>query len=454
MSSPHVLVFPFMAKGHAIPLLQLTRFLLRHSATVTLVTTPGNRPFICHCLSDTTATIIDIPFPQDVQGIPPGVESTDKLPDISLWLDLATATKLMQPHFEQMLESLPPISFMITDFFLSWTLDSANKFSIPRLPFYPMGIFAFLLPRLVSQKRFFKEDEGIKIVDFPWIRLKKEDFDPVFIDPEGVKGTRAYDFTLEAVKATSKSYGIVVNSFYELESVFSDFWNTNIGPPVWCFGPLPLAEPPKIKQANYQTPWWISWLDHMHEEGKSVLYVAFGTQAEISPTQFREIQTGLEESGVNFVWVVRNNGTQIEEVFEERVRNRGIVVREWVDQREILEHESVRGFLCHCGWSSLMEGICAKVPILALPLMWEQPLNAKLVVEVAGIGLRVERDDGLAKAAKELMEGKAGEEVRKKVEKIGSAAARAVKEGGSSWKALNRLISELHGAHCILDTKI
>ncbi|KAL2253103.1 UNVERIFIED_CONTAM: UDP-glycosyltransferase 90A2 [Sesamum indicum] len=186
----------------------------------------------------------------------------------------------------------------------------------------------------------------------------------------------------------------------------------------------------------------------MREAGKPVLYVAFGTQVEISQAQFREIQIGLEKSRVNFLWLVRKN--ELDEGFEERVKSRGTVVKEWVDQREILEHETIRGFLCHCGWSSVMESICGKVPILAWPMTWDQPLNARMVVDVAGVGLRVKGCNGfveskaLAKAAKELMEGSAGKEVRKKAEEVGDAAVKAVEEGGSPWKALDQLINELN----------
>ncbi|KAL2544802.1 UDP-glycosyltransferase 90A1 [Forsythia ovata] len=95
-----------------------------------------------------------------------------------------------------------------------------------------------------------------------------------------------------------------------------------------------------------------------------------------------------------------------------------MLVKEWVDQREILEHSSVQGFLSHCGWNSVMESICANVPILAWPMMAEQPLNAKMVVEEIGIGLRVETSDGSMngfvkweKLVKELMEGEMGKEL-------------------------------------------
>jgi len=129
------------------------------------------------------------------------------------------------------------------------------------------------------------------------------------------------------------------------------------------------------------------------------------------------------------------------------------MVTEWVDQREILSHGSVEGFLSHCGWNSVVESICAKVPILAWPMMADQHLNARMVVEEIKIGLRVETCDGsvrgfvkwegLEKPIRELMEGEKGKEGRKKVKEIGEAAINAVKEGGSSWQTLNELIHEL-----------
>ncbi|CAN1320439.1 UDP-glycosyltransferase 90A1 [Linum perenne] len=99
------------------------------------------------------------------------------------------------------------------------------------------------------------------------------------------------------------------------------------------------------------------------------------------------------------------------------------MVREWVDQREILSHPSVKGFLSHCGLNSMMESVSAGVPILAWPMQAEQPLNARMVSEEIKVGLRVEtcdrsikgfvKSEGLSKMVKELMEGEKGKEVRK-----------------------------------------
>ncbi|KAJ0564090.1 putative trans-zeatin O-beta-D-glucosyltransferase [Helianthus annuus] len=64
----HVLLFPFMAKGHTIPILDLARLLLRRNATVTLFTTPANRQYVSASLSDTPTTIITLPFPDNIRA--------------------------------------------------------------------------------------------------------------------------------------------------------------------------------------------------------------------------------------------------------------------------------------------------------------------------------------------------------------------------------------------------
>lgn len=444
----HVVLFPFMSKGHTVPIFDLARILLSRKISITIFTTPANHPFFSDSLSDTNINIIEIPFPQNVQGVPPGVESTDKLPSMSLFPNFVIAAKLMKPHFEKALESLPPVTFMITDGFLGWTLDSANKFGIPRLVYYGMSAFsgAMSISAASVLRTQVADDEPFEVPDFPWIKLTRNDFDLSFREAE----RPLFDCIMEAVMATSKSYGLLVNSFHELESVYVDYSNRISSPKSLCIGPFcALHEPPKEKQGISEKPSYIKWLDGMLEQGKQVLYVAFGTQAEISPEQLKEIKIGLKKSEVNFLWVIRRTIDEVDDGFKDRVKNRGRVVTEWVDQREILSHASVQGFLSHCGWNSVIESICAKVPILAWPMMADQHLNARMVVEEMKIGVRVETCDGfvkwegLEKPIKELMEGEKGKEAMKKVNEIGEAAISAVKEGGSSWQTLNELIREL-----------
>ncbi|KAH7850587.1 hypothetical protein Vadar_000240 [Vaccinium darrowii] len=454
-SKPHIVLFPFMSKGHTIPLLHLARLLLHRNITVTVFTTPANRPFISDSLSDTDASIVELPFPQNIDGVPAGVESTDKLPSMSLFVPFATATKLMQPDFEESLETLPYITCIVSDGFLGWTLKSANRFGIPRLVFYGMNNYTKAVVGVVMKNGLVSgpelDDEPFAVTDFPWIKLTRNDFEEPFNlrEPKGPH----MDFVMEQIDATSRSYGLLTNSFYELEALYVNYCNRESQPKSWCIGPLCLAEVTKTEPCPYQKSNWLQWLDQKLAEGSSVLYVAFGSQAEISSSQLREIAVGLEESKVNFLWVTRKSESELGNGFKESVKERGLVVREWVDQMAILRHESVQGFLSHCGWNSVLESVCAKVPILAWPMMAEQHLNARMVVEEIKVGLRVEtsngsvrgfvKSEGLKKTARELMEGEMGIEVRKNVKEFGEAAKKAVEEGGSSWHTLNKLIDEL-----------
>ncbi|XVF38094.1 hypothetical protein REPUB_Repub20aG0068400 [Reevesia pubescens] len=457
-SSHHVVLFPFLAKGHTIPILHLARLLLRRGIAVTVFTTPGNRPFIAKSLAHTSASIIDIPYPENIPEIPAGVESTDALPSIlSLFVPFCRGTKLMQPEFERKLQSLLPVSFMVSDGFLWWTLESATKFGFPRLVFNGSSQYASSLIKAVVVSRLLlgpeSDNELITVTQFPWIKVNKNDFDPEISKPD--PNSPRMELLLDQVKTLTNSYGYVVNSFYEMEKTFIDSWNSEERLKVWCVGPLCLAEPPKVEHEDQNKPSWIKWLDQKLNQGCSVLYVAFGSEAEISSEQLKEIAIALEESKVNFLWVIRESKeSELDEGFEEKVKERGVVVKEWVDQREMLMHQSVEGFLSHCGWNSVLESICAGVPILAWPMLSDQPLNARMVVEEIKAGLRVETCDGtvrgfvkwegLMKMVKELMEGEMGKEVRKKVKELADLAKMAMKENsGSSWKTLDLLINEL-----------
>ncbi|GAB2246490.1 hypothetical protein Droror1_Dr00001983 [Drosera rotundifolia] len=166
-----------------------------------------------------------------------------------------------------------------------------------------------------------------------------------------------FDLVMEMALATAMSFGVVANSFYEIEPRFVDYWNENIGPRVgpinssksWCIGPLCWAE--TGEDVRESRAGYFDWLDQKRLYGKEVLYIAFGTQTELTDEQLRVIALGLERSEVEFLWA-----------------------------KGILNHESVTGFLSHRGWNSVLESVCAGVPILGWPMMAEQHLNAKMVV--------------------------------------------------------------------------
>lgn len=129
--------------------------------------------------------------------------------------------------------------------------------------------------------------------------------------------------------------------------------------------------------------------------------------------------------------------------FENRVKGRGLIVKEWVHQKEILEHEAIQGFLSHCGWNSVLEGICGEVPILAWPKLAEQGLNAIMVAEEIKVGLRVKTIDGSVKgfvtgeslrdSLIELMEGEKRKDLKENVKRLAKAARSAVSDIWWCW---------------------
>jgi UDP:flavonoid glycosyltransferase YjiC (YdhE family) len=161
----------------------------------------------------------------------------------------------------------------------------------------------------------------------------------------------------------------------------------------------------------------------------------------------------LDRAGLDFIWAVRPVDADLGAGFEERVRGRGEVVRGWVDQRAILAHECVKGFLSHCGWNSVLESISAGVPLAVWPMGAEQPVNAKLVVDELGVGIRVPpksdavsgmaRSEQIAKVTSELMTGEPGAEAARKMSALAAKAREGVAEVGSSWRAAEELIGVL-----------
>nr|GLL22346.1 UDP-glycosyltransferase 90A1-like [Ipomoea trifida] len=356
----------------------------------------------------------------------------------------------MQPHFEKALEGLHPVRCIISDALLGWTQESAAKVGVPRYFFFGMSAFATTLYRALHLERPHSQtlspDEAFTFPSFPGLQLTRNDFEPPFneLEPSGPW----VDFMIHQGVAMAKSQGLIINSFYELESTYVEYWNNNIGPKAWCVGPLCLAatsDNNNNSSENLQP--CMQWLDHH----SPVLYVSFGTQSEISPEQLKEIAVGLERSETKFLWAIKPKLLKNLEGFEERVKGRGVLVKDWVNQNDILKHKNVRGVLSHCGWNSVLESICARVPILALPFMAEQHLNARFVTEEIGVGLRVMPKGGrsyrgiveaeeVERMVKEMMEGQRGAEVRKRVEEVGEAAVKAMSKGGLSSKALDMLI--------------
>ncbi|KAH8960809.1 hypothetical protein BDL97_05G016900 [Sphagnum fallax] len=82
--------------------------------------------------------------------------------------------------------------------------------------------------------------------------------------------------------------------------------------------------------------------------------------------------------------------------FEECTKDRGMIFSGWAPQVEILYHPAVGGFLSHSGWNSVLESICAGIPILSWPMVSEQKLICRFLVDTAKLGIEIQKNkDGL-----------------------------------------------------------
>ncbi|MFS7969207.1 putative UDP-glucuronosyl/UDP-glucosyltransferase, UDP-glycosyltransferase family [Helianthus anomalus] len=179
----------------------------------------------------------------------------------------------------------------------------------------------------------------------------------------------------------------------------------------------------------------------------------------------KEIAKGLEMSGVRFLWVVRSPPSDrdedrflplpepdldllLPEGFLERTKDRGLVVKKWAPQVAILNHKSVGGFVTHCGWNSILEAVCAGVPMVAWPLYAEQRFNRVVLRDEMKLALPMDESEGglvtameVEKRVRELMEGEEGIVVREVAKVRKEEAAMAVSDGGSSRVALSKLVA-------------
>ncbi|KAK4368001.1 hypothetical protein RND71_011793 [Anisodus tanguticus] len=121
---------------------------------------------------------------------------------------------------------------------------------------------------------------------------------------------------------------------------------------------------------------------------------SFGSEYSLSKEDLLEIAYGLENSKVNFIWPIRfqkGEDLELEEALPKGFFNRVKVFKGCPPQSKILDLSSIGRFVNHCGWSSVMESMKYGVPIIAMPMHIDQPINSRLVEDV-GVAVEFVRD--------------------------------------------------------------
>lgn len=275
---------------------------------------------------------------------------------------------------------------------------------------------------------------------FPWNQLS-------FLFRSFKEGDPVSHSIRDGFLANIASWGLVLNSFDALESRYLQHLKDELGHTrVWAVGPLTAVGSTRVDKAEDRL---IRWLDTCEDEG-SVVYVCFGSQVELTRQQAGVVGTGLERSGARFVWCVRDTSPVPDEEFERRVRGRGVVIRGWAPQVEVLSHRAVGSFLTHCGWNSILEAVGSGVVMLTWPFGADQFIGARLLRE-ADVAVRVceESDsvpdpDELARiVAESVGPSEASRGRRKRALELREKALMAVKEGGSSFRDLEGFVKAL-----------
>lgn len=213
----------------------------------------------------------------------------------------------------------------------------------------------------------------MRLVDFP-------------LNDGSCRSKQMMQLCLKGFKWVSKAQYLLFTSIYELEPQVIDVLKAEFSLPIYTIGPaipyFSLKKYPTLSTTNGSSHSYMEWLDA--QPIGSVLYISQGSHFSVSRAQIDEIAFALQESGIRFMWVARSEASRLKEICGDN----GLVVT-WCDQLRVLSHPSIGGFWSHCGWNSTKEGVLAGVPFLTFPIIVDQPIDSKMIVEDWKVGWRV-----------------------------------------------------------------
>ncbi|KAJ4972346.1 hypothetical protein NE237_005445 [Protea cynaroides] len=396
-----IVLYPPPFIGHIVSMIEFTKLIVLHhshrfSITVILTTGSFESPIVNFYVDHISQTIPSINF----HHFPPlsNLPSIQPSPTCNPVAMLFNFIRLNNPNLLNTLESISlnsSIAAIIIDFFCHSAFVVAANLNIPLYYFSPSSASALAsllhIPTLHNQIDKSFKDLGNTLIHIPGLPTIPASQMPMFVRNRN-NGT--YNNLLEMAIHLPKSRGIITNTFDALE-----------------------AREIKAIAKGDCTPNCLSWLD-----GQPIR--AF--------TQ--EIALGLERSGQRFLWVVKSPppidgslvpwtnsdefdlGAVLPDGFLDRTRDRGLVVKSWAPQVEVLSKE-----LQHLNKVVLVED-------MKLATLMEAMEEDRFV----GAG-------EVEKRLRALMDLEEGREIRERCWEMREKALAAWAEDGSSWTALTVL---------------
>nr|XP_016466898.1 PREDICTED: UDP-glycosyltransferase 73E1-like [Nicotiana tabacum] len=321
-------LIPLLSASRIIPMVDIAKFLARRVIDRAM----GYGLLI---------RVLELQFPDKEAGLPEGCESLNLLPSMAFVRNFYNATDMLQNEAENLLEEMKPKpSCIISDTLIAWTADTSDKFQIPRILFDGISCFSEVCLHnlyIMKDQNKIPDSGSFVIPDLPdRIEVTKAQL-PAAFHP----GTISIQDIRDKIRAAeTRSYGVVINTFEELEQ----------------------------------------------------------SLGRITVVQFVELALVLEASGYPFILVIKEGEGQeliedwiLENGFEKRTKERGLLIRGWAAQEVI-----------HFGEEGKFEAQVSKEEIIK--------------------AIKIVKD-----------KEEEGKESRKRARELGEMAKRAVESAGSSY---------------------
>lgn len=242
-----------------------------------------------------------------------------------------------------------------------------------------------------------------------------------------------------------------LDCFFQIEKVMSGKW------PLMMVGPmLPSAYlDQQMEDREYGGSLWnqatencLRWLDT--KPCNSVIYISFGSMAELTGKQVEEIAWGLRNLDNPFLWVFKDPDKKLSPKFLSSLTDNAGIFVPWCNQLEVLAHQATCCFITHCGWNSMLEGLSLGVPMVGLPQWSDQPMNAKMMEDVWKVGVRAKKGSGeivsrkeVERSVQEVMAGVSSGKMKEHSCSWRKQAVSAISKGGSSETNIDKFLHTL-----------
>ncbi|XP_071693846.1 7-deoxyloganetin glucosyltransferase-like [Rutidosis leptorrhynchoides] len=467
---PHALCIPAPAQGHINPMLKLAKILHSKGFLITFVNTEFNHQRL---LKSRGAYALNGLSTFRFESIPDGLPPPEDLDATQNVYDICRSTQetCLGPFkrlIAMLADSMSPVTCIISDLLMGFTIDGAKELGIPEFILYTGGTGALVCydqyPALVDKGLMPLKDPSYVtngyldteldcIPNMSGMPLK---YIPPFIRYINPGDDFMVEFTNVQIQKAKTSSGIILNTFDDLECDIIDTLNS-VFPPCYAIGPLHLLDNNLSNKslASIGSNLWkeesecLKWLDS--KPPCSVVYVNFGSIVVMTPEQLVEFCWGLANSNHTFLWIVRAGLVSAEsdglphEFFEE-ISGRGMLAG-WCPQEQVLHHPSIAGFLTHSGWNSTLESISNGVPMICWPFFSDQFPTCWLSCNNWGVAMEIDSNvkrDEVTSLVIELMDREKGSEMRKNALKWQNKAIEACTiPSGSSVSNLEKLVHQL-----------